>query len=171
MTDETEKKRAEGCARSNLSEIVRLVGAYEEAQEGEIECGECNGTGIISGGKTGDGDDEPCPVCDGSGTIPSEVDEDEIREEIDNFPLSLSVRDSWYAPGAKQDAEPMEYEILLSTGGPACRIYGNLDEHNEPDDFPDIQFQDWFTPWESLDIESEEREALAKFARFFWFGE
>lgn len=41
----------------------------------EIDCGQCEGTGTIEGGLSGDGPDEECPVCDGSGTIENEDEE------------------------------------------------------------------------------------------------
>lgn len=34
------------------------------------KCGQCEGSGVIRGGLGGDGQDEPCPVCDGSGRLP-----------------------------------------------------------------------------------------------------
>lgn len=37
------------------------------------ECGQCEGTGTIEGGLSGDGDSEECPVCDGTGTIGGEA--------------------------------------------------------------------------------------------------
>lgn len=44
---------------------------FEEISEPDktIECGQCEGSGTIEGGLGGDGDDEECPVCDGSGEI------------------------------------------------------------------------------------------------------
>jgi hypothetical protein len=41
----------------------------EEEDEYHGECGQCEGTGTIEGGLGGDGDDEECPVCDGSGEL------------------------------------------------------------------------------------------------------
>ncbi len=41
-------------------------------EDGNENCGQCEGTGEIAGGLSGDGDDEECPVCDGSGSIPVE---------------------------------------------------------------------------------------------------
>lgn len=35
------------------------------------DCGQCEGTGTIEGGLSGDGDDEECPVCDGLGVLPA----------------------------------------------------------------------------------------------------
>lgn len=34
-------------------------------------CGQCEGSGTIEGGLGGDGEDEACPVCDGTGDLPA----------------------------------------------------------------------------------------------------
>ena len=44
---------------------------------------------------------------------------------------------------------PEEFEILLCTGGPACRIVGDLDESCQPSSAR-IEHQDWGTPWTEL---------------------
>jgi hypothetical protein len=87
-------------------------------------------------------------------------------------PLSILVRDGWHSPGQAHDAvgEAVEYEILLSTGGPALRIYGGL-KFDQPDDDPQLQWQDWGTPWTAYPLNQAEREAVATFARQFDFGE
>lgn len=96
--------------------------------------------------------------------------------------LSVMVRDGWREAGAESDG-PVEYEILLSTGGPACRIYGELDEHNEPTS-AELQFQDWFTPWTALSTDdpsgtysdewlqeqADAQDDVLAFARCFYFG-
>lgn len=38
------------------------------------DCGQCEGTGTIEGGLSGDGHDEECPVCDGTGRLPQDLD-------------------------------------------------------------------------------------------------
>ena len=69
------------------------------------------------------------------------------RERIQEDALSVQVRSDWYTPGAdKEDRAPTEYEILLCTGGPACRIIGELSEHGEPRTAR-LEVQDWFQPW------------------------
>jgi hypothetical protein len=55
-----------------------------------------------------------------------EFDEDAAREAIQEDPLSFQVRSGWYQPGS-EDNEPEEFELLLSTGGPATRIIGDID--------------------------------------------
>lgn len=92
---------------------------------------------------------------------------EEAERAIHEAPLSVQVRDGWHAPGARSSG-PDEYEILLSTGGPACRIYGRLTDYCAPGDLPSLQYQDWGTPWTDAPCD---REALQRFASFFYFGE
>lgn len=83
--------------------------------------------------------------------------------------LSVQIRSGWYSPGSTLGADhgsPEEYEILLSTGGPALRIIGRLSEHCEPES-AELQMQDWGTPW--THYPAPESELLA-FAQQFYFG-
>jgi hypothetical protein len=101
-----------------------------------------------------------------------EANDDEAREEaeqtIQEDPLSVQVRSGWHNPGEK--AENEEFEILLCTGGPAVRIIGELDEHNEPERAK-IEFQDWFTSWMDYPLDSEEEEDVLTYCRSFYFGD
>lgn len=73
--------------------------------------------------------------------------EDAMREQV----LSVEVRSDW-APAGEMPA-PAEFRILLSTGGPACAVFGTLDAHGEPDPYSlQICWQDWGTPWTPLPI-------------------
>jgi hypothetical protein len=95
-----------------------------------------------------------------------EFDEESAREEIQESPLSVQVRSGWYTPGAVGTAE--EFEILLSTGGPALRIRGELDAHMQPDRAW-LEYQDWGTPWtQYFDVE---QDTLLAYCRAFYFGE
>lgn len=60
----------------------------------------------------------------------NDEDREDALERIYEHPLSVQVRSVWCAPGSKMD--PAEFEILLCTGGPAVRVIGELDHHNEP---------------------------------------
>jgi hypothetical protein len=96
--------------------------------------------------------------------------EEGAREAIEQDALSVEVRDGWHAPGSK--SEPEEFRILLSTGGPACQIMGELGDHNEPEKAW-IEVQDWFQPWTRLDLSDEPKaeEILLTYARAFYWGE
>ena len=86
---------------------------------------------------------------------------DEEREvaqtRIEEDPLSVEVRGEWHAPGG-DGAKPSEFMILLCTGGPAVRIIGELNQFGEPDEAR-IEYQDWFTPWQTLFDASGEESA------------
>lgn len=92
---------------------------------------------------------------------------EEAQEDIMEDPLEIRVRSDWYAPGS-EDTKPTEYEILLSTGGPASRIVGDLDEYGQPIRAR-LQVQDWGKPWtEYFDVD---HKVLLRYARCFYFGD
>jgi len=96
-----------------------------------------------------------------------ELDEDAIHERIQESPLSVEVRGDWHAPG-EEDEGPSEFNILLSTGGPALRIIGDLDANREPTRAR-LQYQDWGTPWtELVDVDHDD---LLAWCCVFYFGE
>jgi hypothetical protein len=65
---------------------------------------------------------------------------------------------------------PEEFEILLCTGGPAVRIVGTLDQHNEPASAR-IEYQDWFTPWTPWRSRAANAEGiLLAYCQTFYFG-
>lgn len=70
---------------------------------------------------------------------------DAAHTAILESPLSVDVRSGWYNP-CDANPEPVEYQILLTTGGPALRITGRLGAHDEPET-ADLEYQDWGTPW------------------------
>lgn len=80
---------------------------------------------------------------------------EEVRREIQEGPLSVEVRDGWKSPGA-EGGEPEEFKILLSTGGPALRIVGDLGQHCTPETAR-LEYQDWYTPWIEYHEASEEK--------------
>ena len=101
-----------------------------------------------------------------------------IREKAQNEALSVEFRSGWSSN--PEEMEPEEFKILLSTGGPACQIIGKLDQYKQPTDI-EIQYQDWGTPWEPLQLNStyadkspnitSDYEALEWFCNCFYFGE
>lgn len=107
------------------------------------------------------------------------IDADEpaysARDAITDAALSVEVRSGWYNR-CDANPEPVEYQILLSTGGPAVRITGRLGAHDEPET-ADLEYQDWGTPWtryhpahgEPL-FDTHSADVLT-FAQQFYFGE
>ena len=94
---------------------------------------------------------------------------DDARQRIDESVLSLLVRNGWRHPGDSEDGGPAEYEILLTTGGPALRIRGEV-ESGEPSSAR-LQYQDWGTPWTDLELTAAEYADVSAFAQNFYFGD
>jgi hypothetical protein len=98
-------------------------------------------------------------------------DADQARERIEEDPLSVEVRSDWHTPGDRDGMTPAEYCILLCTGGPACRIVGDLDQYGQPTSAR-IEHKDWGTSWaEYHSSEEADRASLLAYARCFYFGE
>jgi hypothetical protein len=95
---------------------------------------------------------------------------DEAAQRIRESVLSVEVRDGWRRPDEDQRA-PAEFSILLTTGGPALRLRGDLDDWCEPEAPFRLQWQDWGTPWTDYEMTRDDTLACAAFARCFWFGE
>jgi len=91
-----------------------------------------------------------------------EAIEEEARESI----LSLEVRSGWHSPG--QCDGPEEFCLLLSTGGPALRLIGDLTQHGIPHRCR-LEHQNWFTPW--TEYHGGTSESLEWFAGLFYYGE
>ena len=95
-----------------------------------------------------------------------------ITEYVHERPLTVRVRSGWYAPGTPEQ-QPEEFEILLSTGGPACRIIGELDGGSvawQSGCRPVMQQQDWFKPWAEISYDID-TDALLWFCEQFYYGE
>jgi len=89
------------------------------------------------------------------------------EQQIQEGPLSVMVRDGWRQPGQEAQDGPEEYEILLSTGGPALRIWGTIGDHFEPAT-AELQAQDWGTPW--MRVPDCDEAVLLTYAQQFYFG-
>lgn len=106
---------------------------------------------------------------------PRDGDDTSAEDSIQEAPLSVDVRSDWRRPGDDK-APAVEYQILLTWGGPACRIVGSLNSYGEPET-ADLEYQDWGTPWtryhpahgEPL-FDSHNADVLT-FAQQFYFGE
>ena len=108
---------------------------------------------------------ETCEDCEGAIAA---------QEAIQEAPLSVEVRSGWYSPGSEPEA--VEYQILLSWGGPSLRITGQLGDHGQANTAA-LEYQGWGTPWtryhprngEGL-FDSHNADVLT-FAQQFYFGE
>ena len=92
---------------------------------------------------------------------------DAARDAIEQDVLSVRVRSDWRNVG-EPDTSPTEYELLITTGGPAVRIRGELDSYGEPRRAW-LQVQGWGTPW--TDYAATDEDVLLDYARCFYFGE
>lgn len=91
---------------------------------------------------------------------------DEALEVIQEDALSVEVRSGWAPVGDCLQAE--EFAILISTGGPAARIRGELDEYRQPARAW-LEVQDWGTPWTRYSDASQ--DVLLTYAQCFYFGD
>lgn len=96
-------------------------------------------------------------------------DADALRERIYEMPLSVDVRMGWHTPGASHTLRPCEYQILLTTGGPALRIVGDLTIGGEPDTAR-LEYQDWGTPWTAYTLAQAEEARALDFASMFFYA-
>lgn len=96
---------------------------------------------------------------------------DGIEETMREAALSVAVRCAeWQDPRTSQDLGPDEFQILLSTGGPALWVMGELDRCEPSRCW--LKIQDWGTPWGRHFSRSAERAtALRWFASLFYYGE
>lgn len=93
---------------------------------------------------------------------------DEIRDQAEAMPLSVQVRSGWFNPwdGINLPDDLEECRILLSTGGPACQVWAEINGYGEAC-LVRLQVQDWFEPWTDLIISNEEYAALEWFVQVF----
>lgn len=106
---------------------------------------------------------------------------DDAEERIRESVLSVEVRSGWHTPGYSRFTKPVEYSILLSTGGRALRLIGDLDEYGQPETAR-LEYQDWGTPWTEYNpghhddaFKPEDYDAydstLLAFSSCFYYGE
>ena len=103
--------------------------------------------------------------------VTSNEDEEEIeqiKESINNSALSVEFRSGWSTNYDELEIE--EFKILLSWGGPALRVIGELDQYKQAENVK-LQFQDWGTPWTDYELTEKEKESLNWFCNCFYFGE
>tara|TARA_Y100001951_G_C11228199_1_gene232997 strand:- start:326 stop:742 length:417 start_codon:yes stop_codon:yes gene_type:complete len=94
--------------------------------------------------------------------------QEEIKENILNSALSVEFRSGWTSNPNELEIE--EFKILLTWGGPALRVIGELNQYKEPENIK-MQYQDWGTFWTDFEITEEQQKALNWFCSCFYFGE
>ena len=103
--------------------------------------------------------------------------ERDFIEEATEMALDVCWKsDDWQAIGAKEGFSPTKGRVLLTTGGPACQVVCDLD--GDVASNPEIQWQDWGTPWTTPSIQCEleldfdtANDALEWFIDLFYWGE
>ena len=157
-----------------LENAAEIITKFEEAQnyvksqsgEFSFQCGawvywvtESNNFGLS--------DDDYQELVDLEESAGDCESEDDARERIHEDALDFSVRSEWQNIG--ETLEPSEFMVLLCTGGPACRIVGELDQYKQPCRAW-IEYQDWFTPWTEL-VDGVSHSDLLTYCQQFYFGE
>ncbi len=96
-------------------------------------------------------------------------DEEGAERAIDEDPLSIQVRGDWCSVGEEADTKNGQFEILLTTGGPAARIMGELRDGQPYRAW--FEYQDWFKPWTEVWVDSADNAVMLEYAQRFYFGE
>ena len=167
-------------ARASMASILGMVARLDHANNNHT----MNGCGDYD--ESGPDAEFPCEVehadiieavgdWEKAGTPPSPEQWDEYHdaekaeEHIHQDALSVEVRDnSWATPG-QAEYSPTQFNILLTTGGPALRIMGQLDEWQEPRRAW-LEYQDWGTPWTEYHGDNASQDALLTYSRCFYFA-
>lgn len=94
--------------------------------------------------------------------------ERDIQQEAQDMALDVCWKsDDWQAVGSSEGFTPTKGRVLLTTGGPACQVVCDIEDGYPVN--PEIQWQDWGTPWTMSSFQSE--DALEWFINLFWWGE
>jgi hypothetical protein len=160
MEKTTERNHAEENAKAWMDTINEQVAALEMDWDRYDELKDMDQADMT--------DDEKAELAELKESAGEFENAEDVRERIEEEPLSVEVRTGWHTPG--EDAKPDEFAILLSTGGPALRIVGDLDDYMHPDKCR-LEYQDWGTPWTEYFGDNLDRDALLKWATCFYFGE
>lgn len=99
----------------------------------------------------------------------SALQDNENDEEIEAARQTIQ-EDALEVATGKEFNGTKTYMVLLCTGGPAVRIIGELDEHDQPDSAR-LQYQDWGTPWTDYNLTADEEKTLIAYANEFYYGE
>ena len=86
---------------------------------------------------------------------------DALRDAIDQYlhDMPLSVEQFARKSHWSEDWQLTHYEVLLTTGGPACRFW-----FDPSDNEVRMEHQDWGTRWSELPLDQDDIHALQWFA-------
>jgi len=104
-------------------------------------------------------------------------DDRDIEEEARDEALDVCWKsDDWQPVADNANFTPTKGRVLLTTGGPACQVVCDIEDGYPVN--PEIQWQDWGTPWTTPSIKCEMEldfdtatAALEWFIDLFWWGE
>ena len=100
-------------------------------------------------------------------------DEDDAEQRISESVVDVQYRGDWHTHGKNLDRDrDVEFSILLTTGGPALRIRGELDTNGYRQGEPRrawLEHQDWGTPWTPLAEGRPPEGTLLAFASHFLY--
>ena len=169
-TSDESLKETGRCAAAALVEMVAALECdYERLEELRGERGNC-----AAYNESIDSDSAWAEECPADAEELKELEEaagectsrEDAETRIQEDALSVEVRSIWHAVG-EDDPSIGEFNILLSTGGPASRIIGEFSDGQPIRAW--LEVQDWGTPWtQYFDIE---QDTLLVYARCFYFGE
>ena len=146
---------------TELDELIQVINADAEDEEKELQLDEYCQLNERAAELTNNLRATADELADLQINAGDFTDRDAVETELYEYPLEVTVRSGWESIG--EPLEATEYAILLSTGGPAARIRGELDEDGTPTRAW-MEAQDWGTPW--TDIHTDYDDALLEFAQF-----
>ena len=169
VSEERRKEKREGRARDQASAQMDNISSMVARLK---HCDDCDGKDCELTDKE---------ICDGLNIYYQEGKTEVTAEDRENYhdreaaeehihedPLDVEIRSDWHTPGG--ESESSDFTILLCTGGPACRIVGELDSNNSPDRAW-LEYQDWGTSWIEYHDENLDTDALLTYAQQFYFEE
>lgn len=101
----------------------------------------------------------------------NDADFDAALQTLREDPLTVEHRGPWVHVNQEPNdmQEPMEYKMLLCTGGPAVQLRGDLDDNGIPINIC-LEYQDWFTPWKIYRTNAFQEQQLLRYANYLYVG-
>lgn len=175
-TTTTTAERLQEIGKSAYESIVDMVDALNCDYDRMEELRDERDTWVENDG--GDEDEQTRTVAEWEKEFPDDAEElKELEEKAgdckDSGDADERIREDALSVrvfGERIDGEWQadRFELLLTTGGPAVRIMGELDDNCEPDRAW-LEVQDWGTPW--TQYFPADQDTLLAYARCFYFGE